>query len=49
MFGVTDLCDGSPSQEGGPEVVFHLSGDHTPQTPREGPVQRAGEEGPAAS
>ena len=49
LFGVADRCGGSPLQEGGPDGVFPLLGDHNLQPPREGLLQGTGKESLAAS
>ncbi len=47
--GVADRGGGPSLQEGGPEGVFQLQGDHTSQPPREGLCQGTGKENTADS
>ncbi len=47
--GMADRYGGPSLQEGGPEGVFQLQGDHTSQPPREGLCQGTGKENTADS
>ncbi len=47
--GMADRGGGPSLQEGGPEGVFQLQGDHTSQPPREGLCQGPGKENTADS